>query len=225
MTTSLSAVLRTILRQLGVPLAPRTLQEITVAELRRDRVEHQQKIGVLNRQIEQIETNKDTLFNKGVSEKSDSLRLELARHIRILSLDSQGKSRALRLLFTELEAITGLLIIKENQEMIRQNGLTSIIARMDLGKLTEYVHLATVEGQLQWEKLTDLVGSLDESRKIGTESETEVSEEMELVRQMQMVDKMHSPVPVPSPAKTELETETRSTSAMLDIPLKMPMAL
>lgn len=109
--------------------------------------------------------------------------------------------------------------------MIRQNGLTSIIARMDLGKLTEYVHLATVEGQLQWEKLTDLVGSLDESRKIGTESETEVSEEMELVRQMQMVDKMHSPVPVPSPAKTELETETRSTSAMLDIPLKMPMAL
>jgi hypothetical protein len=186
MMVSLLVVARRLLRWCGFPLAPRTLQEISVAELRRDRVEHQQKIGVLNQQIEGIEANKDTLFQKGIAETSDSLRLEIARHIRILSLDIQGKAKMLRLLFKELEAITGLLIIKENQEMIRQNGLTSIISRMDLQRLTEYVHLSTVEGQLQWEKLASLCNTLDESRMIGSETEAPDGEEMQIVRQMEM---------------------------------------
>lgn len=218
-----------ILRRLGFKIAPQTLEEITVSELRRDRVEHQQKIGVLNRQIEQIETNKDTLFQKGVAEKSDSLRVEISRHIRILSLDIKGKANSLRLLFKELEAITGLLIIKENQELIRQNGLTSIIAKMDLSKLTEYVHLSTVEGQLQWEKLVSLCGNLEDSRLIGAESEASIGAEMDIVRQMQAASEAMD-VTSPLSEKTASSKMTRDSVAKMseyDLPASttLPVSL
>ena len=221
MDSKVMQIVRTILRRLGFKIAPQTLQEITVSELRRDRVEHQQKIGVLNRQIDQIETNKDTLFQKGVAEKSDSLRVEIARHIRILSLDIQGKAKSLRLLFKELEAITGLLIIKENQELIRQNGLTSIVAKMDLSKLTEYVHLSTVEGQLQWEKLVSLCGNLEDSRLIGAESEGAIGAEVDILRQMQAASEaMDTTGPVvEKPASSRIINESVANMSEYDLPV------
>lgn len=229
MDSKLLRFVRSLLRRLGFNVAPQTLQEITVSQLRRDRVEHQQKIGVLNRQIEQIETNKDSLFQKGVAEKSDSIRIEIARHIRILSLDIQGKAKSLRLLFKELEAITGLLIIKENQEMIRKNGLTSIVAKMDLSKLTEYVHLSTVEGQLQWEKLASLCGNLEESRMIGTETEGALGAEVDILRQMQAASEaMEAPGPISE--KLQLsgalrESHVHAPEYELPTATKFPMSL
>ncbi|MFZ4082962.1 MAG: hypothetical protein ACOYKN_17170 [Pirellula sp.] len=229
MDSKLMQVIRTLLRRLGFKIAPQTLQEITISELRRDRVEHQQKIGVINRQIEQIETNKDTLFQKGVAEKSDSLRVEVARHIRILSLDIQGKAKSLRLLFKELEAITGLLIIKENQEMIRQNGLTSIVAKMDLSKLTEYVHLSTVEGQLQWEKLVSLCGNLEDSRLIGAEAEGTIGAEIDILRQMQAAsDAMEATGHVgEKPRSSSITRESLTNTPEYELPAstKLPVSL
>jgi hypothetical protein len=186
MLSPLISEIRALLRRLGLPLNPRTLAEISALELRTNRVGHQQKISTLNRQIESIESNKEALFKKGVASPSDSFRVDISRQLRILDLDIQGKNKSLRLLFKELEAITGLLILKENQELIRQNGLTSIIARMDLERLTSYVHESTVEGELHWDKLTALCGTLDDSRQTGLESGATLDEtQNEYYRAMQ----------------------------------------
>ncbi|MBL8868732.1 MAG: hypothetical protein JNK90_03010 [Planctomycetaceae bacterium] len=184
MIIAFPSIVRRFLRSVGLPLRPRTLAEISTLELRRDRVGHQQKIGALNRQIESIEANKEVLFKKGVASPSDSARLDVARHLSILDLDIKGKNNTLRILFKELEAITGLLIIKENQEFIRQNGLTSVISRMNLDQLTAFVHESTVEGELQWDKLQALCSTLNDSQQIGA-GESQSPSEKEYFRAMQ----------------------------------------
>jgi hypothetical protein len=158
--------IRAILRRLGLPLKAQTLAEISVLELRTNRIGHQQKIGSLNRQIEAIEVDKTSLFQKGVATTSQATRVEISKHLYILDLNIAGKNKMLNLLFKELEAITGLLIVKENQDLIRQNGLTSIIARMSLEKLTDYVSEATVEGDLHWGKLKVLCEELTDSLQV-----------------------------------------------------------
>jgi hypothetical protein len=185
MLSPLISQIRALLRRLGLPLQAKTLAEISALELRTNRVGHQQKISTLNRQIESIESNKEALFKKGVASPSDSFRVDISRQLLILDLDIQGKNKSLRLLFKELEAITGLLILKENQELIRQNGLTSIISRMDLDKLTSFVHEATVEGELHWDKLTALCGTLDDSRQTGLETGSMDETQNEYYRAMQ----------------------------------------
>ena len=212
MSTVIFSSVRAMFRRLGLPLRPRTLAEISVTELRRDRIGHQQTIGTLNRQIETIEANKDALLQKGIASPSDSFRRDVARHLPILDLDIEGKNRALRLLFKELEAITGLLIIKENQEVIRKNGLTSVIARMNLDQLTQFVHEATVEGELQWDKLTTLCGTLNDSRQIGSESNHSTAAERDYFRAMQTASNANlaNEVPVNSTKKPLADTQITS---------------
>jgi hypothetical protein len=158
--------IRALLRRLGLPLQAHSLVEVSVLELRTSRIGNQQKIGTLNRQIEAIEVNKAALFQKGVDSTSKATRVEISKHLHILDLDIAGKNKILNLLFKELEAITGLLILKENQDLIRQNGLTSIIARISLEQLTDFVREATVEGDLHWGKLKVLCDELADSRQV-----------------------------------------------------------
>jgi hypothetical protein len=51
--------------------------------------------------------------------------------------------------------------LRENQQMLQQMGLSSIVSKMDLDELQAYVERATIEGQFQMEKFTELLAVME----------------------------------------------------------------
>jgi hypothetical protein len=175
---------RKVLKFFGIKLRPRTIEDLTVGDLQNDRVGIEQNMKLLNRQIDSIEGEKDALFQKGVRTTGDRKRLDIAQEIKTKDRQIRGKVNTLTFFHKSLEVVTGLLVIKENKDMITRYGISSVIARMDLGQLKNYVQEATIDGQLQWSKLSELVGVIDAGESVQEEHRMTDDDTLAIVRSM-----------------------------------------
>lgn len=82
-----------------------------------------------------------------------SLKRTIAQKLRTLQLKRKGIETRFAYTNKMLQAVTGLLTIKENMVFFDKLGVGSLLTRMDIGELETFVLDATVEGTLQQDKL------------------------------------------------------------------------
>jgi hypothetical protein len=149
----------------------KTLDQIDPVELRRERIKLEQIETRITREIEQIEKQKEELFRRGVEGGSQRQRVQMARKIQELDAQVKAKDKQLALISKNLRVLSGVAQLRENQQMLQQMGLGSIVSKMDMDELQAYVERATIEGQFQMEKFTELLSVMEAGDTLDVGSE------------------------------------------------------
>ena len=150
----------------------KSIDKISLDEMRRERIKLEQEESKMAHRIEDLEKRKETLFQKGKDESSQRQQLLIARKIKEYDVMARNYDKNMQLFSKQLRIINGFIQIKENQKLLHQAGISSLVNKMDLVKLQQYVEKSTVDGQFYLDKFSDIIGTLEESEKlVGVTSE------------------------------------------------------
>ena len=167
----------------GLFSGKKRLDKITTDELRKERIRLEQVEQRITREVEDVEARKRELFVKGRDESSQRQQVALARKIKELDAGAQAKDRQLAMISRQTRILSGLQILKENQALATDMGVSSIISKMDLDELQAYVEKATVEGQFQMERFAQILKTVETPD--GMELAGEDSDTLAIVAAMQ----------------------------------------
>ncbi|MCL5952615.1 MAG: hypothetical protein M1132_13005 [Chloroflexi bacterium] len=151
----------------------KTIDDITEDELRLERIRLEQEESKMIKRVDDMETQKKQLFQKGVEEASPRQREIVAGKIKDLDSQARGYDKTLKLFAHQLRIINGFIQIKENRRLLTQLGLSSVISKIDLSELRNYVERETVNGDFQVEKLKDIVTVLEDSGGVMKDSQVD----------------------------------------------------
>jgi len=149
----------------------RSLDDITVDELRRERIALEQEEAKIVAKIEATEKQKQDLFVRGTQEASVHQKRILATKIKDLDVQAKQYGKGLAVLSRQLRVIGGFMQLKENQRLLELSGVSTLIAGLDLTTLQKYVDSASVEGVFQMDKFAEMLRTLEDGERLGLEAD------------------------------------------------------
>ena len=185
----------------------KTLDDVTLDDLKREKIRLENEEGRFMRRAEDVEGEKKTLFLEGAKEGvPQHRRVLLARKIKERDAEAVNLERNLQMFSKQLRIINGFIMLKENQRIMRESGISSIISKVDLQDLQIYVDQATIEGSFHMEKFSEMLGALEGAdQALGKVQEDD--DIQDLVRQMEAVATAEDPRQAYEEAKTKAEEE------------------
>ena len=163
----------------------KSLSDLKMDDLLREKSRLGQIEHELVKRVEDLEGKKKALFMQGQDQTSDRQLVVLARQIKEFDVQTRNLDKSLQVVAQQQRNISGFIQLKENEKLLAQSGLSSMLQKVDLQTLQTYVHRASVDGEFSMDKLRQVVGTLESSdTEPGTaEAESDVAE---IVRQMQI---------------------------------------
>lgn len=161
----------------------KTLDRIPVDDIRKERLRLEQVEQRFTREVEDLEKRKQELFAKGKDESSQRQQILLARKIKELDAAAQAKDRQLAMISRQIRVLTGFMMLKENSQMVKEMGVSSVISSMNLDELQAYVDKATIEGQFQMERFAQLLKTMESPE--GADMAGEDADTLSIVAAMQ----------------------------------------
>ena len=140
----------------------KTLGSVSIDELRRERIRIEQEEARQIKKLNELERDKQSLFEKGTDEPSQRQQIVVARKIKELDQQARNFDQTLKLLSRQLRIIAGFLHVKENKALLEKTAVSSLLAKMDLADLQRFVEAATVEGQFQMDKFEHILTTLED---------------------------------------------------------------
>ena len=144
----------------------KSIDRVSMDELRREKIRLSQEESRMTSQVEKLERQKQEFFAKGKDEPSQRQQMIIARKIKELDARAKNADKMLGMISSQIRALNGFVQLKENQQFLKERGLSSLIGKIDLSRLQRLVEDASVEGQLQMDKLAGLVTTLEESERL-----------------------------------------------------------
>ena len=144
----------------------KSIDKISLDELRRERIKLEQEESKMAHRIEDLEKRKEALLLKGKDDSSQRQQLLIARKYKEYDVMAQNYDKNMQLFSKQLRIINGFIQIKENQKLLHQAGISSLVNKMDLVKLQQYVEKSTVDGQFYLDKFSDILATLEESGEL-----------------------------------------------------------
>ncbi len=148
-----------LLRLLPFASKKQTLGSVDPEQLRRERIRVEQTELKFDREIEDLEKQKEELFRKGLEGSSDRQRVQIARKIKQLDAMIKAKDHQLALLSKNLQVLNTVVQLKENERMLKDLGLEGVINKLDLSEVQSFIERATIEGQFQMERFSKILKS------------------------------------------------------------------
>lgn len=170
----------------------KTLQDLSMDDLMQERIRLRQTEKQLMEKIDGIEKEKKGLFAEGTKESSERKRLILARQIKEKDVQAQNYDKSLNVISKQQRTINGLLQLKENEKLLKQSGLSSMIARMDLAELQGWVEKSSVDGEFKMEKLSEILGVVEGTDTLPGANRSEDEDILAIMDQMQRANEMQN---------------------------------
>ncbi len=140
------------------------LQTLDQERLSKDRLRLAQAEQRLAREIEELEQRKSLLFQQGVECLSDRQRTQFARKIKELDTTICAKDQQLGIVDRNLQALTSLALLADNQRTATGLGLESIIEQVDLKSVRDFVDLLRAEQDLAQGRIQTLSTALGQQQ-------------------------------------------------------------
>jgi hypothetical protein len=139
----------------------RTLSSVSADELRRERIRAEQAETRISREIDLLEQQKQDWFSRGVAAASDRQKLFFARKVRETDQLVRARDQQLALVSRNLRVLAALAQLKDNQRVLQSAGMEGLPGRIDPAELGQFVEQVSVAGQLQMDRLHEILTSLD----------------------------------------------------------------
>lgn len=155
----------------------KSIAKVSLDELNKEKAQLEQEEGRLAGKVRQLESQKEALFAKGKDEPSQRQQMIVARKIKELDAQAKNYDKNMRLFSRQVRILNGFIQLKENQQFLKDRGMSGLINKMDLSKLQRYVEKASVEGQFQMDNFANILGTLEEPAMVasGTEEEADIN--------------------------------------------------
>ncbi len=140
----------------------RSIVKVSLDELNKEKTQLEQEEGRLASKVQQLESQKEALFAQGKDEPSQRQQMIVARKIKELDVQAKNYDKSMRLFSRQIRILNGFIQVKENQQLLKDRGISSLINKMDLSRLQQYVEKASVEGQFQMDSFASILGALEE---------------------------------------------------------------
>lgn len=170
----------------------KTLDDVKLDDLRREKTRLDLEERKMLNRIREVESDKKKLFEEGVKNPSEREQKIMARKIKELDVEAKNMDRNLQFFSKQLRIINGFLQLKENQRIIKESGISSVIGDIDLQTLQIYVDQATVDGEFHMDKFSEILGTLEEAGSV-TSVASEDDDVMQIVKAMQQAKESEDP--------------------------------
>src|SRR5678815_29191 len=147
----------------------KTLSQLTTQELRKEEILITKQRDKLFKQIEQISTDKQKIFEQGAKQKSPELRKALAQDFELKTQQQLMNARELNLRSKELLTVSRLRMVKENQGKGRALGRLNVTDK-DVAKITQWIEDDAVGQDMYRERLDAILELGNQSDKDALES-------------------------------------------------------
>jgi hypothetical protein len=134
----------------------KTLSELTPQELRKEEILLTRQRDKLFKQIEQISTDKQRIFEQGAKQKSPELRKALAQDFELKTQQQLMNARELNLRSKELLTVSRLRMVKENQGKGRALGRLNLTDK-DVAKISGWIEDDAVTQDVYQDRLSALL--------------------------------------------------------------------
>jgi hypothetical protein len=151
------------------------IDQIPVEELKRERVTLEQKESRVKREVGTLESRKNELFMKGKDAASSRDRLDFARQVKDADTEIRGKDRDLAMIRNFTRVVKGLIQVKERVALFQDVKVATIISRLPVQQLANYVDRAMVGERLEMEKLATLLNAVEGGMDMNTEAVDDAS--------------------------------------------------
>jgi hypothetical protein len=148
------------------PKRKKTIENITIDELRLARVKLDQEQERIMRKVTELEEEKERLFQQGVAESSQRRQQLLAQKVQEVEMQARSYDKTLAGFQKQMRVLNGMISLKENSQSWQQTAVGEILGSMDMGELETFIDQATANNVFQMDKFEQLLGSLEENEDI-----------------------------------------------------------
>ena len=134
----------------------KTLSQLTAQELRKEEILITKQRDKLFKQIEQITTDKQRIFEQGAKQKSPELRKALAQDFELKTQQQLMNARELNLRSKELLTVSRLRMVKENQGKGRALGRLNLTDK-DVARISGWIEDDAVTQDVYQDRLSALL--------------------------------------------------------------------
>lgn len=162
----------------------RSIEDVPVEELKREKVRMEQEERKLLNEIRTLEAQKRSLFDEGVRKASEREQRVLARRIKELDAQSNNYDRMLQSISKQMRVLNGLVQVKERIRMDKEWGIAGLVSNLNLEDLMTYVSEASVNGEFNMNMFDDVLNVLEKNDLSPNFQEDE--DVLDIMREMQM---------------------------------------
>ncbi len=174
------------------------IEKVKVEELERERINLDNQILMLSKEIAKLEEEKKKLFQKGVG-KSMTEKMLLAEKIKDIDLEIKAKLRDYNRLMKQRRALSNLIRLKKWERRLKERGIWERIRSLEPDKLISM--LSQIEfSEEQFDRNIDKINEILGERA----AELEIDESTREI--MQLWEKVEKAELAPEQAVEELKT-------------------
>ena len=137
-------------------LKSKSLDALKVDELQVMSIKLNKKIDELNAEIRNIEETINRLFEKARETKTKSEEVSIANRIKTLNQKKEMKQSSVFQLERELRAVSNLLIIKENEQDLKDTGTWDKLKKIKPEKMEEWLTKKTLDNKNRQELIENI---------------------------------------------------------------------
>ncbi|MEM1672089.1 MAG: hypothetical protein QXU31_06395 [Archaeoglobaceae archaeon] len=156
--------------------------EISLEKLKDDKIKLDLQIRKVEEEISDIERQITLLFEEGKRAKTRSEELTIATKIKTLSQRKQNLQATHAQLNKQMMLLSNIMIIKENEALIRSSPLYETLRKMLAEELENKLATIQLDAQNLNENLMKALGYTDQAISVGYEEDEEIKKIMETMR-------------------------------------------
>lgn len=135
----------------------RTLDDVTLDDLTRERVSLQQEQRKLDLEMDRLDKDETQLKSEYAEAGTPTQKKMIARKIQDVRMRRKASDTKSSHCHKMLQTVNNFTVIKENIAFFDRMGVASALVNMDLAEIENFINEATVEGTLQQEKLATML--------------------------------------------------------------------
>ena len=141
----------------------KSIGKVGLDDLRREKIRLDHEEARFVGRSEQIEKQKEQLFQQLVNEPSQVRQTIFARKIKERDEEGKGNIRLSRHLGHQLRIVNGLIAIKEEARMMTKEAV-GLLSKIPFDELVSYVESITTNGEFERGRVNDLLKTLEEGQ-------------------------------------------------------------
>lgn len=162
------------------------LNKVSEDELRKERINLDQKERSYIQQIQRAEQEQKELLAAGMKEPSEHMKMVYARKVVDKDADIRMNQKVLQSLTRQIRIVHGLEMVKKWAQITGRDR-SQLLNKVSLAELTKWVHDKTVDGEFKDEYMEDLSGEMD--RGIGVLTEVGSGEDSSVKKVFEIMSK------------------------------------
>jgi len=158
----------------------KSFDKVSLDDLRREKIRLDREEARFVGRSEQIEKQKEQLFQQLVNEPSQIRQTILARKIKERDEEGKGHLRLSRYLGHQLRIVNGLIAIKEEARMMTKEAV-GLLSKIPFDELVSYVENITTDSEFERGRIKELLKSLEEGQGLVSTPLAEEDEDVQKI--------------------------------------------